>query len=510
MKILEYLIICSLFLTFSCIKDMGNYDYIELTDFRLDTADWVGSYNVQQGRELLVIDRPLIASDTTDYEYLWRLYQTTAIASFTPYDTLSTQRRLSTLINVAPGTTNILELRITQKSTGLFKYYIFGVGTIAAIPDGWMVVYEKDGMTDVDIVRGTNVLGYPTSVLQDTVIRNVLYGGLGGSMLEGTPVSVAANANGVFLATTTSGINHFQNNSFARLQDHTDLFLGSVPAVSDEQYIYNQGASFMMYVNNGTSYWTQNSTTPPFIGPSVLTANNVAVEYDAAPFVIYMLTKQGVLFDRINRRFFYQDQNSSALQRFPASSSDKFDLDNMGKDLIWMGPKVGTITHNPKTTYFKDIDGSKRWLYIVRFNDAVSTNDATRAASRVANIDITDLPDIADAKFYETSTLATNTFYATSSKLYSFFYNDATNSYFSLTNPFTAPAGEEITAIRLLFTTNSSTAMRRMAIATWNETTKVGKMYMYKIPVPTAGDFDPDPVVTTHEGKILVMETKTN
>lgn len=495
---------------------MGNYIYNDLESFGLDTVGMQKSFSVQQGRELLVIDRPLIASDTTDYEYLWRLYYVpTSGQSFTPYDTLSTQRWLRVYINVEPGTNNTLELRITQKSTGLFKYYTFGVGTIASIPDGWMVIYEKDGMTDVDLVRGTNALGYPTSTssfVRDTVIRNVLYGGLGGEMLDGTPMSVAANTNGVYLATTTTGINQFKNSSFVQLQDQNDLFLGNPPAVTKPQYIYNHVASFVMYVNDGTCYWSATGTQPAFLGASVLlSSTNVGVKYEAAPFVVYFIGKQGMFYDKINRRFLYQEQNLPTLVRFPTvSNTAKFDLDNIGKDLIWMGPKIATSSSHYRTAYFKDPDGPTRWLYILNMASATSLAATGANSSEGLPINISDLPDIENAKFYETSNIVSNTFYATPTKLYSFFYNAATSSYSNLTNPFIAPDGEEITAIRLQFTSISTTTMRRMAIATWNESSKVGKVYLYKIPVPTAGDFDPDPVISTHDGKILLMETKTH
>ena len=517
MKILKYFIILFLFISISCNKDKGNYVYNDLESFELDTVGMLKSFNVQQGRELLEINQPLIASDTTDYDYLWRLYYVPSSGqSLTPYDTLSMQRRLSAYINVEPGTNNTLELRITQKSTGLFKYYTFNVGTRASIPDGWMVIYEKDGMTDIDLVRGTNALGYPTSTssfVQDTVIRNVLYGGLGGKMLEGTPVSVAANANGVYLSTTVTGINQFKNSSFVRLQDQMDLFIGNPPAVTKPQYIYNHGANFMMYINDGTSYWSATSTAPQFLGASVLlSSTNVATKYEAAPFVVYFIGKQGMFYDKINRRFLYQEQNLPTLVRFPSllSGAAKFSLDNIGKDLIWMGPKIATSSFHHRTAYFKDPNGPTRWLYILNMASPASTAATGANSSDGDPIDISDLPDIENAKFYETSNTVSNTFYATSTKLYSFFYNAATSSYSNLINPFTAPAGEEITSIRLQYTSISTTTMRRMAIATWNESTKVGKVYLYKIPVPTAGDFDPDPVVTTHDGKILMMEAKTH
>ncbi|WP_316765765.1 PKD-like family lipoprotein [Pedobacter frigiditerrae] len=514
MKILKYIVLCSTIFIICCKKDKGNYDYVTLEQFGLDTVGLAKSFNVQQGRELLVIDRKLVAADTTDYTYVWRLFEVKT-ATLTRYDTVSTKRKISTLISAEPGTSNVLELKLTQKSTGLFKFYSFNVTTVSAIPDGFLAVYDKDGSTDVDLIRGTNVLGMGTNI-KDTVYRNVLYGGLGGKLLGGTPVSIAANANGVYIATSTTGINQFKNNSFTLLQNQQNMFLGNAPSILKPQYVYNHSASFTMYINNGTVYWGLTSTAPGFIGPSILTVNNTEVKYDAAPFIVYMLGKQGAFFDKINRRFFYQEQSAATLVRFPAviSPAAKFNMDNINKDMIWMGPKVASTAvanSNYRTAYFKDVDGSaKRYLYIMDLTLATSTATNGTANSSVGLIDISALPDIVNAKFFETSYSALNTFYATSTKLYSYFYNGATNSYSNLTNPFTAPVGEEITAIRLLHTTNTNTTMRRMAIATWNSTTKEGKVYMHKIPVPTSGEFDPIPVITSHPGKILQMEAKTN
>lgn len=514
MKILKYFIICTSLFILCCKKDKGNYDYVALDQFALDTVGLQSSYSVQQGRQLLTIDQKILAADTTDYTYLWRLYEVKT-NTLTRYDTLSRSRRLSSLINVEPGTSNVLELKITQKSTGLFKYYNFNVSTVSSIPDGFLAVYEKDGMTDADLIRGTNVLGSGTNI-KDTVYRNIIYGGLGGKMLEGSPVSMIANANGVYIATTTTGINQFKNNSFTLLQDQNDIFLNNPPSTTSPQYIFNHSASFTMFINNGTVYWGLTSAPPGFIGPSILTVNNAEVKYDAAPFIVYMLAKQGMFFDKLNRRFLYQEQGLATLVRFPSviSPSAKFNMDNIGKDIIWMGPKVASTAvanSNYRTAYFKDINGgSKRYLYIMDITLATSTATNGSANSSVGLIDISTLPEITEAKFYETSYSALNSFYATSTKLYSFLYNGATNSYSNVSNPFIAPAGEEITAIRLLHTTNTNTTMRRMAIATWNPTSKQGKVYMYKIPVPTSGEFDPTPVITTHPGKILQMEAKPN
>jgi hypothetical protein len=514
MKILKYLIVCSFLFIVCCKKDKGNYDYITLNQFGLDTTGLATSYSVQQGRQALVIDQKIIASDTTDYAYLWRLYEVKT-NTLTRYDTLAKTRRFSSLINVEPGSANILELMITQKSTGLFKFYNFNVTTISSIPDGFLAVYEKDGMTDADLIRGTNVLGVGTNI-KDTVYRNVLFSGLGGKMLAGSPTALAANANGVYIGTSTTGINQFKNNSFALLQNQSNMFLGNPPSVTKPQYIYNHSASFTMLVNNGVVNWGFTSTAPGFIGPSILSVNNAEVKYDAAPFIVYMLGKQGMFFDKLNRRFLYQEQNVATLVRFPTviSSAAKFNMDNIGKDLIWMGPKhasTAVANSNYRTGYFMDINGgSKRYLYIMDVTLASSTATNGTANSSVGLIDISALPEITSAKYYETSYSALNTFYATANKLYSFFYNGPANSYSTLTNPFTAPAGEEITAIRLQHTTNTNTTMRRMAIATYNAASKEGKVYMYKIPVPTSGEFDPAPVITTHPGKILQLEAKTN
>jgi len=514
MKILKYFIICSCLFIFCCKKDKGNYDYIALDQFALDTVGMQTSFSVQQGRQLLTIDQKIIASDTSDYSYLWRLYEVKTNV-LTLFDTLSTSRKVSSLITVDPGTLNVLELRITQKSTGLFKFYNFNVSTVSSIPDGFLAVYEKDGMTDADLIRGTNILGTGTNIT-DTVYRNMIFGGLGGKMLDGSPVSIMANANGVYVATSTTGINQFKNNSFALLQDQNDIFLNNPPAVMKPQYIFNHSASFTMYINNGIVYWGLTSAPPGFIGPSILSINNTEVKYEAAPFIVYMLAKQGMFYDKLNRRFLYQEQGAATLVRFPSviAATAKFSLDNIGKDMIWMGPKVASTAvanSNYRTAYFKDIDGSaKRYLYIMDITLATSTATNGTANSAVGLIDISALPDITNAKFYETSYSALNTFYATPTKLYSYLYNGATSSYSNVKNPFTAPSGEEITAIRLQHTTNTNTTMRRMAIATWNATTKEGKVYMYKIPVPTSGDFDPVPVVTTHPGKILQLEAKPN
>ncbi|WEK37025.1 MAG: PKD-like family lipoprotein [Candidatus Pseudobacter hemicellulosilyticus] len=466
----------------SCLKDKGNYSYTTVPALYVDTVGKQTRFEVYQSQDKLHIEPAVVyEGDVSQLTHLWRLY-----AANNAFDTLSKRAVVDTVITRPPGTYTV-EYEATDR-TGLKALMQYTVVVTSATPSGWMVAYENaEGNTDVDLIRSALFMtGSP-----DVVLRNI-YSGRNGAALPGKPVSVLYVTTGLgYLFTNTTGVK-VQNTDFAFAQNFSQIFLlNNPPAVVKPEAFwlgsFNQG----ILVNNGDVYWASENS---LIGKVTVDAKG----YRAAPFVYQQYAKQGGFYDQLNRRFIIIEQQTSQATTFTnASGSARFNLNNIGKELLFIERGFGQ-NDNPVDPYkyaiFRDPDGAGRYLYVINFQAPASPD--------VAAIDISSAPDIQDARFYAVGNLGPAAFYGTSSKVYNYQVNSAGNSITTPVVGFTAPAGEEITCMKLFkghgtFGVGAPTAndSKFMYVATWNEGQQQGKVYLLSANI-TSGELGATPLAT--------------
>lgn len=495
---LKYIVCClaATVVFISCLKDKGNYEYIDLPRFYVDTAGVKTSFEVYQSQGNVTIDPKLVYDgNTADLTYQWRLYAANGV-----FDTLSRKKTIDTVVTRPPGTYT-LEFEAVQKS-GIKALMQYTVVVLSPIPSGWMIAYENAaGNTDVDIVRSPEFI----TGARDTIMRAV-YSFRNGSALPGKPVSIAYFSTGLSHIYTTSGGVKVQNTDFAFVQDFSQMFLlGTPPEVVKPEAFWLGTFNGGILVNNGSVYWPSEGS---YVGKVTVDAKG----YKAAPFVYSQYAKQGGFYDQLNMRFItIEQQTSQAATYANASPSARFNLNNIGKELLFIERGFG---QNPppaadpyKYAFFKDLTGNGRYLYVI--------NTQTPATPDVAAIDITAATDIQNAKFYAVGNLGPAAFYATASRVYYFQINASGNTISAPVTGFTAPAGEEITSMELLkghgtFGAGAPTAMdsKFMYIATWNQNQGKSKLYMYETNV-TSGVMSAAPLkVWELSGKAIEMSYK--
>lgn len=497
MKIICYISCCltAVVLLGSCLKDEGNYTYSDLPRLYVDTVGKQTRFEVYQSQDKLHIDPAVVYDgDASQLTHLWRFY-----AANNTFDTLSRKKLVDTVIIRPPGTYTV-EYEATDR-TGRKALMQFTVTVVSPIPSGWMVAYENaEGNTDMDLVRAPEFI----TGVRDTVIRNV-YSKRNGSALPGKPVSVLYLSTALsYLFTDVTGVK-VQNTDFAFVQNFSQIFLlGNPPeTVRPEAFwlgTFNQG----MLVNNGDVYWASENS---LVGKVTVDA----LGYKAAPFVYGQYAKQGGFYDQLNKRFIVVEQQTSQATTFQnASSGARFNLNNIGKELLFIERGFGQHP-NPADPYkyavFKDPAGNGRYLYVI--------NTQTPATPDVAAVDISAAPEILDAKFFAVGNLGPAGFYATISKLYYYQVNTAGNTISTPVVGFEAPAGEEITCVRLFkaqgtFGTGAISAndSKFMYVATWNAAQQEGKLYLLSANI-TSGELGATPLKTwTVEGKVRDMSYK--
>lgn len=475
-----------------CRKDFGNYDYKKLPDFYTEGGTNGGTVTVRQSVEELVIDPGVVYNGSSELEYSWTLYYLgpSALSMQYPNDTVSREPVLRTLVNRPVGTSLRLLFTATEKSTGIIVYKEYRITVAAGIPTGWMVAHEIAGETDVDLILHPHFI----SGAKDTVYRN-MYAAANGRKLPGSPVALGSGVRSINYILTTSGGATVRYTNFEHAGDYADLISHLSPGVYKPEGLFWFQTSTNVLYNDGTLYSYDNSDA---IKMSARAYPADGKGYRAAPFHAIAGANAAVFYDKKNLRMMHVPYSGLIEARTfsQAQPTARFSLDSIGKTVLFLGNGFGTVNGGRLVyAFFKDVDNdSKRYLYVM----------ATQRPAQpdVAMIDISDAPDIANAKFYAFGQGGPVAYYATDSNIYLMQINAAGNT---VVNPsaasFAVPAGETITALNLY---NNTT----MWIATWNEAAQEGKLYMMSV-TASSGVINPAPVQTYDQfGKIGAMEFK--
>lgn len=489
-----FLMLCVIF--YSCQKDLTNTDLTILPVVTIDTAGLQTTFEVQQGGGEVNIDPKLSNQSGVELTYLWRIYTATGLS-----DTLARTKVFKQVINKIPGAYT-LEFQAKQ-GNGVRSLMRYKVNVVKLLEYGWVVVYEtQDGNTDLGFFRTPEIV---KTISNDLVLVD-LYKKANGTSLTGTPVGIGINGNNNFLYSTKEAVGLYTSD-FSKIISYNQLFAG-FPPVANIQGIFNTG-SFQV-INSGLVYYMQDNI---YIGQVIVDEKGYQVE--ATGGITYTGAQLGVFFDILNKRFIRTQQFTTIGVTYPnASPSARFSLNNLNKRLIYGDQaETGNPFSSKKVTIFEDLDKSKRWLMGIDFALASTNPD-------MFMIDMAGMPNILDAKYFDVNNLGPATspigFYATDNQVYNYNYSATNNAILYTRLGFTAPAGEIITSIELFKNAGSGFAAaetktnRILFVATWNATTKNGKVYLIQVNA-TSGDMTPTPLkVVEGFGKIKDMTLKAS
>ncbi|GHE45916.1 PKD-like family lipoprotein [Sphingobacterium griseoflavum] len=488
---ISYILLLFCFI-YGCKKDLGNYDYRTVEQTTIDTTGIGGAKSVLRYSNMQLQPKVNIpAGHQVAYE--WLFYSRNIVSGVVPtVRVLSTTLNLDAVIGEAVGN-YYLELVVTDMTTKLKTNVLFDVAVSANMEYGMLALYENANGGDIDLLKSP----LQSSTNASATHLKQLFSASYGQALTGKPKFIWASRFSAVNWITVGTENHiyrFSGTDFSFIREQLDMFRRNSTQIAPQAYVYSIGY-YEVLINNGR-FHVNNSTAEldaKFGGPG--TGN-----YSLAPFLSENTTSTyaGVGYDEIGSRFVRFVPASLAVIDFqaPADNEQPFDLRNIGKDMLFMTGGAGGNTYS----FFKDKAGSGRWLYVTNFNN---TFDNGRLA--VNRFDMTSLPEIEQAQFYQASGLASYAYYATKTKIYNYTYNNgAANIAFSV------PAGEEITAMKY-YRPRPRTGLldreeRILYVATYNGTN--GKVYELSIN-ETSGIINSTPAnVFEIDGKVIDLATK--
>lgn len=191
---------------FSCFKDLGNYDYRKLDEVVIDTANMqmLSHYSVSR-YEKITLEPAVFFNGTrvtetsnVPLDYYWTIgIAGTGGGIVYRLDTLAKTIKLNASI-VQPAGSWTLMLIAKHRETKVETYMKFTVNIEESITDGWMILYERNGNTDIGLIANNRIKkGYAAGtekLFLDAYLSS------NGERLSGKPISFKHSMGGIGLA----------------------------------------------------------------------------------------------------------------------------------------------------------------------------------------------------------------------------------------------------------------------------------------------------------------------
>ena len=494
----------------SCYKDLGNYDYVELDEITIDTAGRgiLADYAVFRYDTLRIDPRVLLngqeissAAQAGDkLAFTWSIFQATTGGTVHTRDTLSHELTLAAPI-VKPAGQWVVVLSVKNQETGVETYQRFSVQVDEVLSDGWMVLYEKDGNTDVGLIVDD---WSKRGVVQPRTFTDLIRSSNGQPLL-GAPRallhSASALATAEVLVASAQDMVAVDRSSFQIVYPFEKLFW-SPPAKGEVGYFSTNLARKELVIHNNrvhmTNFASSGTARINYFGAAYLGDYGDLADWTPS---FFGQAADAIVYDQTAKHFLYVPINGSTFQSFPPQSEalTKFDVNNVGLDL----EAFDWGWQNMEYMAMKDANAH----YLLASNFMLPQLDRLGAGK----YEISGIPAGTSITTMASAAAGQYVLLGTANQVHLFKYNTGQPAEVE----WTAPAGETITCVRiqkfyhaqlqaiLLPMTN-----RVVYIATWNESTKEGKVYSYLID-PTNGTIDRSSErVATGFGKIKDMSYK--
>lgn len=493
----------------SCYKDLGNYDYSEINEIGVDT-DATGTYFAVDRYDTLRISPTLTftqgAIDDSQLSYKWEMYADDWANTDEKAQLLSTEKNLCVQIRRAESVTPYaLVLTVTDNATGCSFTQKYQVSVQPSVLSGLMVLQDEDGRCRLDYLAST--LAEPTFAVPHH-IKDVYASANNGESLQGTPRSVGFTLQNkssyepqdkrLYVCTDKEFV-MLDAATFSKKHSNYEMFMSAPQTISPEAVmrstIYDNST---ILVNDGRVHILNQSNAMIFgyqfsralKGNQSLGNKDIKVAkyiYQADDFPSYT-GFEAILYDVEGKRFVkvnsgsaiepelkaFEPQNEAALKHF--------DVNNIGKDILWMAKG------NAGQCFAVFTDGEKNQIYRCRFNVKSTTEDEegnTIPNPQVNNLamGVYELPESAEgrnAKYFDAGRYANYILYASDRNIYT--YDFSARKATQINDPFTED--EVITGIKIYnveyYTSNiTDLSGTILYVSTWNG--KEGKIYEFAL-----------------------------
>jgi hypothetical protein len=469
----------------SCFKDLGNYDYKELDEVVIDTTNMgmLSHYSLSRYENLTLEPevyfngtRVTEASDVP-LDYYWTIgINGTGAGIVYRLDTLATTIKLDAPI-VQPAGSWTLMLVAKNRETEVETYLKFTVSIEESITDGWMILYERGGNTDIGLIANNRIKkGYAEGtekLFLDAYLSS------NGERLSGKPVSFKHSIGGIGFAKGGDIIVASEhdaavvNLTFTKLYDFEELFW-TKPGGGKNLTFWKAGGSGG---SAGGEVIINNNKVHRYVGGN-RDLNKYQDAYTgtygelAAWVPDYLISFDALVYDQTNTRFLGVATSGVKLDKFPTQAANApFDINNTGMQMV--ASDFGYSNYE----YSLMKNGS---TYALLVSDLYTTNISSTNIAK-GYYDMSTCPNIANTTSVSAGTLGQVFYYTAGDGVY--LYRPGSGN--AATKVWEAPAGETVTCVRVqkfYYTLLVVTGMllnnnQIVYVSTWNESTQTGTVH---------------------------------
>lgn len=441
-----------------CYKDKGNYDLSDINVLTLSGSipDTIRILQMDTLRISAIVDQSIPVSEEK-LRYKWSLF--TWPNATAAEIVLGTSKDLKVAISSKPEIYALL-LKVTETETGVdyFKRFYLQVNSI--LSEGWMMLEDRpDGHPDAAILTPAG-----------DIFRDIYRGANEGELLPANAGAIRILnslriGQSVFILTPDNGI-EVDYAGFKKFGEAKDWFFQAPEVIKPEGYIYTKMGVTAFFLNNGfTHIYAFFNEGAPKLGAAQ------KGNWRISKYMMPNLSSDYMYFyDDLNQRFL--SHSSATISGFSNPAGSAWDMNNVGKQLVYAGPGINTFYNCLMKNNYED----KFFVYRVNQGAAVPAAEI---------YEVLNAPGIATGKFFQSSGLFLHMYYASGNNIYLL---DIPAQTARLVYSF--PAGAEITAMELKQSPTSlvfpyTEDNRQLVAATYEG----GEGKFYSFSIGNTGDF---------------------
>ncbi|WP_276485459.1 PKD-like family lipoprotein [Paraflavitalea pollutisoli] len=360
LHLLYLIVLISLAGLTGCMKDEGNYTYVEPNN--LEIRNIADNYSVLQGSYLQIIPNLVpsdpAAVDSARYTYEWISLMMGA-TSLDMKRVLGYNRSLQMTMNLPAGKYTMY-YRVKDTLSGIQFQKSFMIEVTSAIYEGWMAMTDVNGKARLDMISKLNN--------QYRVIPDVLTFAGSDLKLQGKPVNIncfkisaLSTGYGIYISTdkTTDRVDPetFQYKSTLNIKYE---MLSNVPETFAPAAFANAGA-YRVFMLEGTDVYYYYYVMNIRFGLPINLLKGETIPFQVAPFIATSTaTTATCLYDNTNKRFVRHVGDDGSCGLMPEGTL--FDW-KTGKDLVYMA----YTTFNNGNVYAILRDPVSGKYYLARF-----------------------------------------------------------------------------------------------------------------------------------------------
>lgn len=507
-----FILLVSTSIMVSCSKGKGNYNYTILDPVAIDVTGIPTSYALLRYDYLDIKPKvtykgQVVNSDNPQFPELsfsWEMYPTQAYRELKEKHNLASGLNLHYQMTEKEITWEVV-FTVTNTLTGVKTFSKFSAAVTPALAEGWMVLYEKNGNTDVGIITNNEISKAAT--VEKLFLD--LYENSNGSPLAGTPTSILYSKSGfptlvsIYIQTNKDMAN-VATNTFQKLATTQKGIFWTNPATIAPSYMNATETRKDFMINNNRLHIIDYTVIAP--GERAFSDALGGTYGTLAPWLPYSLAPafDMIVYDQTNKKFLKVAARGSEVVPIATvqSASAAFDVNNVGMEFL-----------------MADM-GWSNWEHIVMKNSAgkyylltANFKEGETALIGKGKYDMSNCPEIGAINSITAGVLGEIFYYSANNHLYQFKYTPGVTDQL-----WTAPEGETITNIALQKYNNTNRAQgvlydpknfcKILYVATYNQTTKIGSVYQMEVNPTSGAIMAGTPKKYTGFGKIKAMTWK--